>query len=302
MNTLLRALLTTTACVAAGSAFAADPIGIEPPTHATSAWKGVVEIGGLARYSAEYEDGGDLDDEDTVVGGYSSFAVWGGSDAVLFGLDGYLELVALEGVSEDSLTPNFVGVLGAHVGTSLDMAYLGVFGAVGVYPDEDIEVAVKGYAVGIEGTVDAGMATLFGKVGYAVAGSDEYDPDDDEYEGMVGPFVEAGAVFSISDDLAVMVSAGLGYAEHFDNTNDPGGYATAGAKLSYALPTDFALNLTASYDFYYAYTEEDEDEAVEHTFKIGLSKPFGDESAKASLDPLASPVAPFRAAFSSDSL
>ena len=301
MSVLIRTSLTAAAaCVIAGSAFAADPAWIEPPAPASSAFMGVVEVGGLARYAAEYDEG-DLEDEDLVGGAYGSFAVWGGSDAILFGLDGYLELVALEGVSEDSLTPNFIGVLGAHVGGKFDTAYLGVFGAVGVYPDEDIEVAVTGYAVGIEGTVDAGMATLFGKVGYAVAGSDEYGIDDEE-EGMVGPFVEGGAVFSLSDELAVLVSAGFGYSEHFDNTNDPGGYANWGAKLSYALPTEFALNLTAAYEGYYAYTEEDEDETIEHSVKLGLSIPFGDGTAKSSLNPLASPVGPFRAGFGSDAL
>ena len=301
MSRMLRVAVAGGACLIAGSVLAADPpMMIEPPAPVTSAWNGVIEIGGLARYAVE-SDEGVVEDEDIVGGAYGSFSAWGGAGSALFGVDGYLELVSLEGVSAtESLTPEFIGVLGAHVGTEVGDAYIGVFGALGVYPDDDNEEAVTGYAVGVEGTVDAGMATLFGRVGYAVAGSDEYDVDADDLEGMVGPFVEAGAVFAISDDLAVMASAGLGYSEDFDNTDDPGGYATWGAKMSYALPTDFALNFTAAYEGYYAYTEIDEDETIEHTVKVGLSVPFGDESAKASLDPLASSTGPFRGGFSSD--
>ena len=302
MSTLLRAAVVSSACLIAGSSvLAADPpMMIDPPAPATSAWKGVIEIGGLARYAVE-SDSGVVEDQDIVGGAYGSFSAWGGADSVMFGVDGYLEGVSLEGVSEtESLTPAFVGVLGAHLGTDVGDAYVGVFGALGVYPDGGNEEALTGYAVGVEGTVDAGMATLFGRVGYAVAGSDEYDVDLNDLEGMVGPFVEAGVVFDVSDDLAVMATAGLGYADHFDNTDDPGGYATWGAKLSYAMPTEFALNLTAAYEGYYAYTDQDEDETIEHTVKLGLSIPFGDESAKASLDPLASSTGPFRGGFTSD--
>ncbi len=40
-------------------------------------------------------------------------------------------------------------------------------------PDDDVEDVLVGYAIGIEGTADAGDATLFGRVGYAPSGSDE---------------------------------------------------------------------------------------------------------------------------------
>lgn len=301
MSALSRLFLVGTVCAFAGSAYAADaPVTVEPAAPEGYSWIGAIEVGGLARSSAEYEEG-ELDYDDIVGGAYASFSTWSGSKALMFGVDGYVEGVVLEGASaDDDLTPGFVGALGAHVGAGLDNGYLGAFGALGVYPDED-NAAMIGYAIGVEGLVDTGGAKLFGKLGFALAGSDEYDGDE-ELEGMVGPFVEAGVVHSLSDDLAVLVSAGLGYAAHFDNTDDPGGYAAWGVELAYALPTEMPLNLTASYDGYYAMTELDEDKTFEHTLKVGLSVPFGTDGAEGSLNPLATSIAPFRAGYSSDAL
>jgi hypothetical protein len=303
MAMFARLLVAGTACLIVGAAHAADaPTAVEPVAAEEYSWIGAMEVGGLGRYAAEYDGDGDLDYDDLVGGAYASFSAWGGSEALMFGVDGYLEAVVLEGASaNDDLTPAYVGALGAHVGAALDNGYFGAFGAVGVYPDDDVEDVLAGYAIGIEGTVDAGDATVFGKLGYALAGSDEYNGDD-ELEGMVGPFIEAGALYAVSDELAIMLSAGLGYSANFDNTDDPGGYAVWGAKLAYALPTDTPLNMTAAYEGFYSMTQLDNDDAFEHSVKVGLSVPFGNESAAGSLNPLATSVAPFRGGYASDAL
>jgi len=305
MNKLLLGVAASTLLIAT-QAYAADPI-LPPPVDvapvADAAFWGTVEIGGLARYTSEYGES-DLEDETTLGGLYGSFALWGDLGTVRLGLDGYGEWVSFDDVAEDNtLTPEGLGVIGAHAGVALDSAYVGIFGAVGTYPDEDNEDFQAGYAVGVEGTVDAGVATLFGKLGYAFAPSDEYEADDQE-EGFDGLFAEVGAIYSISDDLAVMANVGFGYSASFDDeVDEDGGYVNWGAKASYRLPTDFNLNLVASYEGYYAYTVEEEDENLEHTFKLGLSIPFGSTGTAAdALNPLSSPVAPFRAGYSSDAL
>jgi len=307
MNKFLLSVSVIALCALSSTVSAADLLVevAEPSYEAPSASWGTIEIGAFARYAAEYDEG-DLDDEDTVGGAYGSFAAWTVMDKINLGIDGYGEFAVLDGVSDDtSLTPAGLAVLGAHVGTTFDDTYLGVFGAIAGYPNNDNDEAVFGASAGVEASVMVGDALLFGKLGYAFAPSIEYGDEDGDYverEGMVGPFAEIGAAFSLSDDLAVMVSAGYGYSSDFDVTDNPGGYATWGAKAVYALPTDFALNLTAAYEGYYAYTEEDEDETIEHTVKLGLAIPFGSESPMTSLNPLATSVAPFRAGYSSDAL
>ena len=306
MALLTRLLAAGAGCMIAASAYAADaPMAPEPPAPAGYDWVGAVEAGGLARYAAEYDGDGNLDYDDIVGGAYGSFSAWSGSDSMMFGFDGYLEAVVLEGASaDDDLTPAYIGALGAHLGAAVGDGYLGAFGAVGFYPDDDVEDVLVGYAIGIEGTADAGDATLFGRVGYALAGSDEYNGDDDssDLEGMVGPFVEAGALYAVSDELAILLSAGVGYSADFDNNDDPGGYAVWAAKLAYALPTDTPLNMTAAYEGFYSMTQLDNDDAIEHSLKVGLSVPFGNETAAGSLNPLATSVAPFRGGYASDSL
>jgi len=83
--------------------------------------------------------------------------------------------------------------------------------------------------IGMEGAADAGDATVFGKLGYALAGSDEYNGDD-ELEGMVGPFIEAGALHAVSDELAIMLSAGLGSGASLDSTDVSGRLRGVGRK------------------------------------------------------------------------
>lgn len=298
-------LLSTVACgallLASGAANAADlnaPIVDEAAV--SSAFAGIVEIGGIVRNSAEY-DNGDLEHETTIGGAYGSFAVSGNVEGVRLGLDGYVEGMSFDDIAENGeFTPQALGVLGAHLGLDLESGYVGVFGAGGLYPDGDNENMVTGVAGGVEGLVQLDAVALFGKLGYAFAPSVEYE--DDYREGFVGPFVEAGLTYALSDDVAVLASVGYGHSADFDVSDEPGDVTTWGLKVAYRLPTELNLNLVASYDGYHVLMEN-EDEIVEHTFKIGLSIPLGDGGTAAqALNPLATSVTPFRAGFASDAL
>lgn len=313
MNNLLSSVAFGALLLATGSAYAADPAGPIADRAAPSFFGNNIEVGGIVRNAAEYgeidPDVFGLEDETTIAGAYGALSLWGNLDTIRLGLDGYVEGMVFDDVAEDnSLTPVTLAVLGAHAGLDLDSGYVGVFGAVGVYPNANNEYRQTGVAGGVEGIVAIDEAVaLFGRVGYAFAPSDEYDPnnpDPDELstEGFIGPFFDVGVTYALSDDLAVLGHVGAGYSDGFDyDKENPGGYVNWGAKLAYRLPTDFAVNLVASYDGYYAYTVEERDEVIEHTFKLGLSIPFGDGGTAAqTLNPLATSAAPFRAGYSSD--
>lgn len=328
MNKLRSSVAVGALLLASASAHAADPAQVTEPAQVaeTGAFAGVVEFGGLARYVAEYgeidpdvyPDVYGLEDETTLGGVYGAAALWGDLGGVRLGLDGYVEAVSFDEVADDtSLTPRALGVFGAHVGLQLDTAYVGAFGALGRYPDRENEEWQTGVAGGIEALAQLDPAlSLFGRAGYAFAPSEDYDPNaedpvDVNHEGFIGLFVDLGMTYALSDDLAILAHVGAGYSDGFDfteydgtdHTKHPGGYLNWGAKIAYRLPTEFNLNLVASYDGYYAYTVKEQDETVEHTFKLGLSMPFGDGGTAASaLNPLATPVAPFRAGYSSDTL
>jgi hypothetical protein len=81
-----------------------------------------------------------------------------------------------------------------------------------------------------------------------------------------------------------------------------GGYVNWGVKAVYSLPTEFAMSLVAAYEGIATYDVADPEESVvNHTFKLGLSIPFGgDSTASDSLNPLASPRAPFQASTLAD--
>ncbi len=241
------------------------------------------------------------DDDDGSAGGvYGSFALWGDLGGLVVGIDGYADQLFLDDDQEDDV-PGGVVVLGGHVGGNLGDVYLGGFGAVGWAPDSGIDEYAPGYLVGVEGSValDGGV-TLFGQLGYA-----DIRLGNGNNEGFTGTFIEGGALFALSDDFAILAKAGFGYApeDYTDSGEEDGSYATVGAKLAYKLPVDFGLVLTASYDYTLFNAIDDGDTADAHTFKVGLSIPFGDNTTAATaLNPLATPVTPFRAATYGDLL
>jgi hypothetical protein len=108
--------------------------------------------------------------------------------------------------------------------------------------------------------------------------------------------------YAVSDDLALEGNVGFGYSDPFDTGDEAGGYVNWGAKAVYALPTEFAMNLVAAYEGIMTFDEVDpEEQVVNHTFKLGLSIPFGGNStASDSLNPLAAPRAPFQASTLAD--
>jgi F0F1-type ATP synthase membrane subunit c/vacuolar-type H+-ATPase subunit K len=290
------ALLAGVGTVSAADLGVVVPEAYEPVP--TTFW-GNIELGGLGRFVTYNDDEGDTE-EGTYAGIYGSFAAWGDLGVLRVGLDGYGEWLNLLDQEDDSdLTNASLAVLGAHVGAGLGQGYVGAFGALGLYPDSDDEERFTGYAVGIEGMIDLDVATLFGKVGYANAQNEGGDE-----EGFFGYFVEGGAIFSLSDQFAVQVSAGYGYSDPFDTVDDgpeDGYYATWGAKVAYNLGTEMNLNLVASYEGMLAQDlVDDEENVIDHTVKLGLSIPFGGGGAASALNPLASPTAPFRASVLAD--
>ena len=280
-----------------GGAYAADfyvPPVVAPVAEAAPAYWGVIELGGQGRFTT-YDDEGDIEDG-TFGGVYGAFALWGDLGVVRVGIDGYGEWLNLGEESNSDITNASLGVVGAHIGAGFDAVYIGAFGALGMYPDAPNTEMFTGYAVGIEGTVDVEVATLYGKLGYADA-VNEGGVDD---EGFFGYFVEGGAIFSLSQDFAVQVSAGYGTSEPFETDDETGYYANWGIKGAYSLGTDMNLNLVASYDMLYAASNEDPESVLDHTVKLGLSIPFGGSGAASALNPVATPTAPFRASVLAD--
>ncbi|WP_156387207.1 hypothetical protein [Devosia sp. Root105] len=265
----------------------------EAPVVESYGLRGVVELGGLGRMAQE--DGGDFS---SFGGVYGAFAIEGQYDALVLGLDGYGEWLAIED-SDPNVTNGNLGVLGAQVGMRMDNWYLGGFGTLATYPDAETVDQFVGYAAGVQAAVDIDHAQLVGRLGYAFAPNDDFDNDD---EGFVGPFAEIGAAYALSSDFAVMANVGYGFSANFDVSNDPGEYVNWGVKAAYRLPGDLNLNLVASYEGLHAFDQDDESNTT-HTVKLGISIPFGDEgTAMEALRPLASPTAPFRASVSADVL
>lgn len=66
-------------------------------------------------------------------------------------------------------------------------------------------------------------------------------------------------------------------------------------KAEFAAPTDFTSYMTVSYEFGY-WQANTEDLAASHVIKVGLSIPSGTVTAAEALNPLATPVLPYRGA------
>lgn len=293
MTKNLRVLLGATilATLSAGVASAADlmvdvPADVSP---AASDMRGTIEVGVFAEY---------VDQEDDTFsgfapGGFISGSLWGGSDTFVWGIDGLFERNTFtgDGATYDE-APLYVGILGGHLGMGDASQSFGGFVAVAATPDDDDEVRA-GVSAGIEGNTTMDNMGLFGQLGYA------HVTTDDNGEGFHGFFIHGGAVYSVSDDTAVMADAGLGYApDDFEDigSDEHGVFATLGVKAAFKLPTDFNAFLTLGYEAGYYNAVEDEDVGVSHTFKVGLSMPFGaDSTAASALNAQQTYAGPFRA-------
>ncbi len=279
-------LLASTAILLTSGAYAAD-LYVDPEPMAipadTSGLSGYVDVGGqYVSFTNTNEDDGD------AFGAYGAFGLWYGVDNFKIGVDGSIDWLA-DQQGEDNV-PEGVRVLGAHAGLAGDSHYVGVFGAVGWAPEEDNEEYLPGYAVGVEGSIDAGGATLFGHLGYADVRVDDLD------SGFTGAFGDFGIAMNLTEDFAVMVKGSGGYApENFadESDDDNGLYAVAEIKGLYMLPTEFPLALTASYELGVWAGPDENDTGTTSTVKIGLSLPFGAESPKDALHVLSTPTAPF---------
>lgn len=260
-------------------------------------WRGVVEVGALGRFAQDWSSTDNLTEEVWYPGAYASFALWGDLGGAKIGFDGYGEILSGE-VDSTNRTNLNLGVVGAHLGVGDDL-YAGIFGALAVYPNAEVEEQLVGGAIGFEGVATVDTMKLIGRLGYAYAPNEDFDNDD---EGFVGLFVEGAVQFAVSDDFVLEANAGYGYSDTFDGDEDAGQYISWGLKAVYALPTEFDLNLVASYEGLLAEDLVDAGEqVVNHTFKIGLSIPFGGAgTASDSLNPLASPRAPFQASTLAD--
>ena len=282
------ALLLTASAVQAADLVIEEPVVIDEV--ASSGVRGVIELGALAQYADQTSDPFD----GWAGGGYISAAIWGGDDGFVWGIDGYFDANSF---SSTDFAPNYVGVVGAHLGVSGDAGMFGVFGSVGAMPEGPDDEPQFGYAVGVEGMVDLSGIGLFGQIGYADA---RVEPAD---SGFTGFFGRVGALFTLSDDIALMIDGGYGYSTEFTSSDEDGSYATAGIKAAFALPTDFDAFVTVGYEGAFYDAIGDDDTGVSHTAKLGISIPFGDgNSAASALNPLATTVAPYRAGSWADTL
>jgi len=271
---------------AMGAAHAADLIIDTPmvePVAAASGLKGTIELGLLGTYA----DQSSWPFDGWAGGAYLGGNLWGLGDGYYWGVDGYLEGNTFENTYDEA--PTYVGTLGGHLGFGSSDLMLGGFASVGVAPDEDDE-ANAGYTAGVEGLVAFDTVSLFGQLGYADIRTD------DEDSGFTGGFARVGALFSLSDDFAVVADASYGRGDDFEDEGDWGSFWSAGLKAAWKLPTDFDAFLTAGYE-YVDYTANTEDDAQTHTVKVGLAIPFGDSNTAADvLNPLGTSALPYRAA------
>lgn len=286
-------LLASTSLVSAADLGVPAPVvvvdGMQP------GWRGSVEVGGLGRYVISNEDGIDFHVEDGFAGVYGAFDFWANSGTFKLGLDGYVEWLGFVEDDED-LVGNLTGVVGLHAGVDMDETYLGAFGALATYPNADDEVTFLGGAVGIEGTYSYDDGLIFGRVGWAEAPNEDYGG----LEGYHGPFVEGGATYEVSDEIALLAKAGYGYATTLDGEDEDGYYLNWGVKAAYQ-PGDLGLAFIASYEGLRSTDLIDDGEWVEdHTVKLGISVPLGGATASDTLKPLAAPTAPFRASLHGD--
>ena len=286
----MRLTVSVLALFVAASAVQAADLVIEEPAvveAVSSGISGVVEFGALGQHVDNTSD----PFEGWAPGAYISGAISGGADSFVWGIDGYGEWANFETANE---APNMTGLLGGHLGFGFDGGQVGAFGSVGGVFDRDDSLR-GGYTAGVEGIVDLSGISLFGQLGWA--NIDTETPDTDPAAGFIGAFVRGGAVFSLSDDLAIMVDAGYGATDDFTGKGDSGKYWTAGIKGALALPTDFSAYITAGYEYGFYDAVDDGDTGTTHTVKIGLSIPIGDTNTAAkALNPLATTAQPYRAA------
>jgi hypothetical protein len=285
--------------VSAGGAFAADlpsstpaPVAVAPAPAADSSVRGLVEVGAL------YSNVNQPAFNGSVGGGYLDANIWGGAnDAFMWGIDGTGEYNGFSNTGTQA--PKYLGVIGAHLGYGLGSgSEIGAFGSLGSTPNA-ADNAQGGYTAGVEGIWDMDPARLFGQVGYA-------NTQTNGTAGFTGWFAHGGAAFSLTNDFAVMADVGYGYAP--DNfgvaaTGHNGSFTTAGVKVAYKLPTDFAAFVTAGYEYGYYNDQANNTNATSQTVKVGLAIPFGsDTTAVDALNPLGTYAAPYRAASFSSTL
>jgi len=275
---------------ATGGAYAADLIVDTPmmvePSVATSGIKGTVEVGLLGTYADQNDD----DFADWAYGAYLGANIWGTTDSLYWGIDGYLEGNSFSDTGDEA--PNYVGTLGGHLGFGTSDLMLGGFVSGGMVPSY-LDENEGGYTAGIEGMAKFDNFGIFGQLGYADIRTDGTD------NGFTGGFVRGGALFGLSDDFAVMVDASYGHTDDFEDAGDEGEFWAAGVKGAWKLPTDFDAFLTAGYEYqhYEALSEPTSGTGDSHTVKVGLSIPFGDSTtAVDALNPLATSTLPYRAA------
>ena len=274
------ALLLTASAVQAADLIVEDQVVIDEV--AAMGVIGVIEVGALAQYVENTSDPFD----GWGWGGYLSGALWGGGDGFVGGVDIFAEGNNFETAN---FVPTYTALLGAHAGFGGDGGMIGAFGSVGVVPDRDDE-SNFGYTAGIEGLAHLGGVDIFAQVGWADIRTDEDD------SGFTGAFARAGAVFALSDDFAVMADISYGQSADFTQPGDEGTFLAGGAKLAFALPTDFDAFVTVAYEGAFYDAIGDGDTGVSHTAKLGISIPFADgNSAATALNPLATSPAPYRA-------
>jgi hypothetical protein len=236
----------------------------------------------------------DLPETATVFGGYAGgFANARVSDNITFGVDLKGELLPSVASPFFDHTATFETALGANLVYHGDPVNVGIFGAVGKTNSRtdkgDNGVGFMGGGVlGFDVTPDT---LLYSQFGYANIRVDKND------SGFTGWFANGGVIHSFSDQFAVRLAGAYGFAPvDYEDPGESGTFWNVGVKGSYAISDVTPIFLTASYDFN-RFIANTEDDATEHSFKLGLSFGFGGtQKAKDTFNPYGTPLLPFRAA------
>lgn len=266
------------------------PLVSEPIVSPNLGIQGTIEAGVLATHLNDTDGSNNL----WVYGGYTNAALWGQSNSIIWGIDGYLDGNSFDR-SVDRDIPTYVGVLGGHLGFDTGSGSFGAFASFGAISDDDVDFTTRwGYTVGAEGIAELSSGfSLFGQIGYADIRADEGPTN----EGFTGAFGRVGGMFALSDDLAVLADLSAGSSSSYVDGNDGGGFVAAGLKSAFRLPTEFDAFLTAGYEYAHYSATTDSDTGTTHTVKLGLSIPFGDSTTSSdTLNPLATSALPYRAA------
>lgn len=217
----------------------------------------------------------------------SSHLAYGANAAISIPFAGSLSIqveTRYEGYRDpETYAPQGAFLAGGHLSfRNPDRFLIGAFGAAarslpGVLNQDTADATTGwGYIVGGEAQVYLGRATLYAQAGYGNIATD----DDGGPEGFIrGWFASIEGRYFVTDNFMVAAHYGFGYTPCFiDGTcapaEDAGIIHNAGVAATLRIGQS-PTAITAGYEFGRYYATEDDDAGTEHTFRIGLTIPFG---------------------------